>query len=88
MTLRIIMDVPIMRRSKRHVIKDERGAVEYVASTFGQAIDYLRAIDQTHVLLLADAHALLIEIGPRASPQPDPRQVELPLDQAQPGGAA
>jgi len=77
MTLTMQMDVQIMRRSKRHIIRSASGAVEYVANTFEQAIQYLEAIEQHEVLLIAGEKRLLIQVSPAFGPIDDPRQLKI-----------
>jgi len=77
MTLTMEMDVQIMRRSKRHIIRSATGAIEYAANSFAEAIDYLEAIDQREVLLLAGKRRLLIQISPAFAPIEDPRQLKI-----------
>ena len=77
MQLYMQVDVPIMRRSKRHVIRDHRGSVEYVATDFSQAIDYLRSIECASILLIAGDKQLRIDLTPAALTVADPRQLAL-----------
>jgi len=75
--LTIYMDIQIMRRSKRHIIKSESGATEYVANTFEQALEYLEAIDQRQVQLAAGERRLIIELTGGAGRVDDPRQLKI-----------
>jgi len=77
MTMQIRMDHQVMRRSRRHLVLDAKGNLEYAANTFAEAIDYLESIDQRQVELLAGDRRLLIDIRGAFAPVDDPRQLKI-----------
>jgi len=78
MTITIRTDHRIMRRSTRHLILANGDQLLYAATTFAEAIDYLRAKEIQTVVLCAGDHRLLIDVSPSNVMVRDPRQQEMP----------